>query len=167
MSYPWEAPCLESALEALKADFRWFVSVRLRKIDGVHLNQINLGPAFYRPLPGLSSRCVTTNSGTAKYCLIGSKERAAVGFLYAQKWTIVSVHPEVRKLADSDDEHFTGYKGLLMSLEYPRDYYGVIGSYGDPLRLVCPGDWVMTRSDGRCVSMSEKWAREHCPDFTF
>lgn len=86
--------------------------------------------------------------------------------LNAQKWTIVSVHPGVRELLDGDDEHFTGYKGLLMKLEYPRLYYGVIGPLECPLRLVCPGDWVVTTRDGRCTSMSERWLREQCSDLS-
>lgn len=86
--------------------------------------------------------------------------------LCVQKWTIVSVHPGVRELLDSDDEHFTGYKGILMRLEYPRTYYGVIGTLELPLRLVFPGDWVVTTLDGRCVSMSEEWLREQFPDLT-
>ncbi len=55
-----------------------------------------------------------------------SKHRVEMTYIHAQKWTIISVHPEVRELADGDDEHFTGYKGLSMSLEYPRSYYGVM-----------------------------------------
>lgn len=98
---------------------------------------------------------------------LDSKHRVEVTYIHAQKWTIISVHPEVRELADGDDEHFTGYKGLSMSLEYPRSYYGVIGSYDAPMRLVCPGDWILTRSDGRCSSMSEDWVREHYPNLEF
>lgn len=59
--------------------------------------------------------------------LLDSKHRMEMTYIHAPKWTIISVHPEVRELVDGDDEHFTGYKGLSMSLEYPRGYYGVIG----------------------------------------
>jgi hypothetical protein len=93
-----------------------------------------------------------------------SKQGMESTYLNAQKWTIVSVHPEVRELVDGDDEHFTGYKGLQLNLEYPREFYGVIGSCDAPLRLVRPGDWVITRSNRHCISMSEKWVHEYCPD---
>lgn len=81
-----------------------------------------------------------------------------------QKWTILSTHPSVRKLYESDDEHFTGYKGLLMTLDYPREYYGVIGTRELPLRLVCPDDWIITRVDGTCISVSENFLLEHYPE---
>lgn len=54
---------MESALEALKADFRWFVSVRLQTIDGVHLNQDEPRSSPVSFASGLSSRCLTTDSG--------------------------------------------------------------------------------------------------------
>lgn len=90
-----------------------------------------------------------------------NSECVQVDFLNAQRWTALSIHPQVRRLADSDDEHFTGYKGVTIRLEYPREFYGVIGSHDCPLRLVSPGDWVVYTADGRCTSMSEERIREH------
>ena len=82
----------------------------------------------------------------------------------ARKWTLLSLHPNVRKLCDSDDYHFTGYEGVRLSLVYPREYYGVIGTYELPLRVVSPGDWVIDRADGSSVSLSEERALEHYPN---
>jgi hypothetical protein len=52
----------------------------------------------------------------------------------AIKWTLLSVHPNVRKLVATDDSHFTGYEGVQLSLPYPREYYGVIGTFELPSR---------------------------------
>lgn len=82
----------------------------------------------------------------------------------ARKWTLLSVHPNVRELLDSDDYHFTGYEGVRLSLVYPREYYKVIGTFELPLRVVSPGDWVIDRSDGSSISLSEEGMLKHYPD---